>query len=151
MEPAHDTPGALLALHMRRRGWSAARLAGIAGRVSASSIRAYAADHSIPRPTQALAVAGALGPREGRGMLEAWGYQDLAEGFVGRWREAMVNSDEKMTAVADEYYRYNKVEYSGEPLSEAGIAVIQAVAQWAQHLEQVAASRPPTSQLPAEG
>lgn len=150
MEPTHDTPGALLALHMRRRGWSAARLAGIAGRVSASSIRAYAADRSVPRPTQALAVAGALGPREGRGMLEAWGYPDLAEGFYGSWREAMIASDEHITAVADEYYRYNKVEYSGEPLSEAGIAMIQAVANWAQHLEQVAAAERPKGRLQAD-
>ena len=122
---------------MRRRGWSAARLAGIAGDVSASSIRSYAADRSAPRPRQALAVAHAMGPKEGRALLEAWGYTDLAEGFYGEWREAMIGSDEAITAVADEYYRYNKVEYPGEPLSEPGLEVLRAVALWMQQVEGI--------------
>lgn len=135
MEPIPDSPGAQLALMMRRRGWSPARLAGIAGSVSASSIRAYTADRSVPRPRQALAVADALGPRDGRTLLQAWGYTDLAEGFYGAWREAMIASDERITAVADEYYRYSKVEYPGEPLSEPGLEVLRTIAAWMQHIE----------------
>jgi hypothetical protein len=135
MDPSTGAPGAMLALMMRRRGWSAARLAGIARGVSASSIRSYAADRSTPRPRQALIVANALGPKEGRTLLEAWGYTDLADGFYLAWREAMIGSDERITAVADEYYRFNKVEYPGEPLSEPGLRVMRAMAAWVQHME----------------
>jgi len=123
---------------MRRRGWSAARLAGITGGVSASSVRSYAADRSVPRPNQALLVANALGPKEGRTLLEAWGYTDLADGFYDTWREAMTSSDERIAAVADEYDRFNKVEYPGEPLSEPGLRVLRAMAAWAQHMEAAA-------------
>jgi hypothetical protein len=137
MDPSTSSPGAMLALMMRRRGWSAPRLAGIARGVSASSVRSYAADRSTPRPQQALLVANALGPKEGRTLLEAWGFTDLADGFYSAWREAMIVSDERITAVADEYYRFNKVEYPGEPLSEPGLRVLRAVALWMQQVEGI--------------
>lgn len=131
----HQGAGTLLGLVLRRRGWSPARLADIAKDVSASSVRSYIAGRSLPRQRQALAVAHALGPKEGRLLLQAWGYDDLAEGFYGEWREAMISSDDRITAVADEYYRFNKVEYPGEPLSEPGLQLLRAIAAWVQQME----------------
>jgi hypothetical protein len=123
MEEKHQTPGTLLALLMRRRGLSGARLATIAGNVSASSIRSYAADRSTPRPPQALAVAQALGAAEGRTLLDAWGYTDLADGFVEQWPETASAADQ---AVA---------EAPGGPMSDPGIAVLRAVASWIRYVE----------------
>jgi hypothetical protein len=143
MEPSNPTPGALLSLLMRRRGWSAARVAEVAQGVSASSVRAYTADRVVPRVRQALAVANVLGPRDGRMLLEAWGFNDLAEGFVEQWRRAMTGDDSQMKAVGDVYYRYNKIEYLGEPLSEAALHVAQSMIAWLQTAE-TAAAVPPT-------
>ncbi len=118
-----DTPGARLALLMRRRGWSAPRLAELAGGVSASSIRSYAADRSTPRPQQALAVAGALGAADGRALLDAWGYTDLADGFSAQRPEgAPVPHPPVAEAV-------------GGPMSDPGVAVLQALASWIRHVE----------------
>lgn len=88
-----------------------------------------------PGPPQALIAANSLGPKEGRALLEAWGHEDLADGFYSAWRREMVPSDERLIALADEYYRFNKVEYPGEPLSEPGRRVLQAMAAWVQHME----------------
>jgi hypothetical protein len=138
----HESPGALLALFMRRRGWSAARLAEIAGGVSASSVRAYTADRSTPRPTQALAVAKVLGPEDGRTMLESWGYTDLAEGFSAEWRRATV--EEGWTpATAESSFRGNRVDYAGAPLSDPGLGLVRAVLEWVQAVEASARERKP--------
>jgi transcriptional regulator with XRE-family HTH domain len=123
MEEQHQTPGALLALLMRRRGWSAPRLAELAGGVSASSIRSYAADRSTPRPPQALAVAQALGAAEGRTMLDAWGYTDLADGFVEQWPETAPAADQALA------------EAAGGPMSDHAIVLLRAVTSWVQHVE----------------
>ncbi len=123
MAEQHQTPGALLALLMRRRGLSAARLAAIAGNVSASSLRSYAADRSTPRPQQALAVARALGANEGRTLLDAWGYTDLADGFVEQWPEAALPTDQAAAAAV------------GGLMSDPGIAVLRAVASWIRYVE----------------
>jgi hypothetical protein len=133
------SPGGLLAHFMRRHGWSAARLADIAGGVSASSVRAYTADRSTPRPTQALAVAHALGPQDGRKMLQGWGYHDLAEGFSEEWQRAAAGFEGKALAAAEPLLRANRLEYSGEPLSSPGLALVRAVLEWVQSVE--AASR----------
>ena len=135
MDPAQDTPGALLALHMRRRGWSAARLAEIAGGVSASSVRAYTADRSTPRPSQALAVAHALGQQDGRKMLEAWGYYDLADGFSEDWEKVAAGHETKAFAASEAALHGNRFEYSGEPLSSPGLALVRAVLEWVQSVE----------------
>jgi len=140
-----QTPGGLLSLFMRRRGWSAARLSEVARGVSASSVRAYTADTTVPRPRQALAVANVLGPRDGRTLLEAWGYPDLAEGFVDTWRRSMTGDEQDLRSVADVYYRYNKIEYLGEPLSEASLGVAQAILAWLQHLEASRRPEPPAA------
>jgi hypothetical protein len=117
------TPGALLALLMRRRGLSAARLAAIASRVSASSIRSYAADRSTPRPQQALAVARALGATEGRTLLDAWGYTDLADGFVEGWQEPAAAMDQAAA------------EAALGPMSDHSIVLLRAVTTWVRHVE----------------
>jgi len=139
-----QTPGGMLSLFMRRRGWSAARLAEVARGVSASSVRAYTADRTVPRARQALAIATALGPRDGRTQLEAWGFTDLAVGLVDTWRQTMTADEEGIRSVADVYYRYNKIEYLGEPLSEASLGVAQAILAWLQHLEASRRPEPPT-------
>jgi hypothetical protein len=135
----HTSPGPLLGLFMRRRGWSAARLAEIAGGVSASSVRAYTADRSTPRPSQALAVARALGAQDGRRMLESWGYADLAEGF-SEDRQRAVNGFEGRPAAGTEP-RGNRIEYVGEPLSDAGIALVRSILNWVQSIEVTARDR----------
>ena len=134
------SPGGLLAHYMRRRGWSAARLAEIAGGVSASSVRAYTADRSTPRPTQALAVANALGQQDGRKMLEAWGYYDLADGFSEDW-EKTAGHETKMFAASESALRGNRFEYAGEPLSHPGLALVRAVLEWVQSVEAAYRSR----------
>ena len=152
MENTELTPLGQLALMMRRRGWSAARLAGIAGNVSASSVRSYAADRSVPRAQQALAVANALGRRDGCAMLEAWGYHDLAEGFAGRWADRHRGTQEQTPAAEPEYHRDNRLEYPGEPLSEPGPDFLRAVAAWIQHVEARPGTGRPASIPPrAEG
>lgn len=135
MEAPTDSPGARLALLMRRRGWSAPRLAGMAGGVSASSIRAYVADRTTPRPGHALALANSLGPADGKGLLEAWGFNDLAEGFHQQW-EAGRAEERLAVPVAQAAARLNRVEPPGEPLSNPAAEVVRAVAVWLQHLEQ---------------
>jgi len=137
----HESPGALLALFMRRRGWSAARLAEIAGGVSASSVRAYTADRSTPRPTQALAVARVLGEQDGRRLLEAWSYHDLAEGFSEEWQRATAAHEGHALSVADTAFRGNRIDYSGEPLSDPGLGLVHAVLLWVQSLEAAARER----------
>jgi hypothetical protein len=118
-EHDHQSPGPLLALFMRRHGWSAARLAEIAGGVSASSVRAYTAERSTPRPSQALAVANALGPQDGRKMLEAWGYADLAEGFAEEWQRATAAFEGRPPAPPEASRPpSNRVDSGGEPLSD---------------------------------
>jgi hypothetical protein len=124
MEETPQTPGALLALIMRRRGLSAARLATIAGKVSASSIRSYAADRSIPRPQQALAVARASGPHEGRTLLDAWGYTDLADGFAEDWHE---------TAAAATHHA--AAEAALGSMSDHSIVLLRAVTSWVRYVE----------------
>ncbi|MBP1632368.1 MAG: hypothetical protein H6Q11_656 [Acidobacteria bacterium] len=135
----YTNPGPLLGLFMRRRGWSAARLAEIAGGVSASSVRAYTADRSTPRPSQALAVARALGAQDGRRMLESWGYADLAEGFSEDQQRAANGFEGRPAAGADP--RGNRIEYVGEPLSEAGIALVRSILNWVQSIEVTARDR----------
>lgn len=130
-----QNPGALLALFMRRRGWSAARLAEIAGSVSASSVRAYTAGRSTPRPTQALAVGNALGQQDGRRLLEAWGYTDLAEGFSEEWERAGAAHDTPAFSSAEATLRANRIDYSGEPLSEPAVGLVMAVLRWVQAVE----------------
>jgi len=132
---ADQSPGEFLALLMRRRGWSAARLAEVARGVSASSVRAYTSDATVPRPRQALAVANALGPKDGRALLEAWSFPDLAAGFYDEWRQAMTQDDTDLSAAADAYYRHNLIEYPGEPLSEPALGVIRSVIAWFQRIE----------------
>ena len=127
------TPGAHLALPMRRRGWSAPRLAELAGGVSASSIRAYMADRTIPRPDHALALARSLGPLDGKELLEGWGYMDLAHGFYEEW--AAAGTDERVQRMTEAYYRFNRIEYPGEPLSDPGIKVVEALVSWIQYIE----------------
>jgi transcriptional regulator with XRE-family HTH domain len=144
-----DTPGTRLALLMRRRGWSAARLAEVAGAVSATSIRAYAADRSVPRPSQALAIATALGPVDGQALLEAWGLHDLAHAFYQKWREENVATDESIRRRASLLYGPNRIEYPGEPVSEAGRQLAQAVLAWVQHLEGSADDLARAGQPPA--
>jgi len=129
------SPGSLLAHYMRRHGWSAARLAEIAGGVSASSVRAYTADRSTPRPTQALAVGNALGPQDGRRMLESWGYYDLADGFSEDWEKLAAGHEGKVFAASESALRGNRLEYSGEPLSSPGLALVRAVLEWVQSVE----------------
>ena len=138
-EHEHQSPGPLLALLMRRRGWSAARLAEIAGGVSASSVRAYTADRSTPRPSQALAVANAIGPQDGRKILEAWGYADLAEGFAEEWQRTTVTYEGRPTPGTEP--RGNRIEYAGEALSDPGLALVQAVRAWVQSVEAAARNR----------
>jgi hypothetical protein len=141
-EYQHQSPGPLLALFMRRHGWSAARLAEIAGGVSASSVRAYTADRSTPRPSQALAVANALGSQDGRKMLEAWGYADLAEGFTEEWQRATVGYEGRALAAAETSLRQpNLIDYSGEPLSDPGLGLVRAVLVWVQSVEASARDR----------
>jgi hypothetical protein len=123
MEETPQTPGALLALVMRRRGLSATRLAAIAGKVSASSIRSYAVDRSTPRPQQALAVARALGAHEGRTLLDAWGYTDLADGFAEDWQQAAAPTD---PAAA---------EAALGSMSDHSIVLLRAVTTWVRHVE----------------
>jgi hypothetical protein len=135
------SPGDLLAHYMRRRGWSAARLAEIAGGVSASSVRAYTADRSTPRPTQALAVANALSQQDGRKMLEVWGYYDLADGFSEDWERAAAGHETKTFAASESALRGNRFEYAGEPLSSPGLALVRAVLEWVQSVEAVYRSR----------
>ena len=147
MPPDPDTPGARLALLARRRGWSAPRLAEIAGGVSASSIRAYVADRATPRPDHALAIATALGPTDGKDLLDAWGLHDLAEGFYEQWRAG--GDDERLQHYTRAFYRLNRIEYPGEPLSEPGMGVAQAVVAWIQHIEQTAATPSPAKRRPA--
>lgn len=137
----HESPGALLALFMRRRGWSAARLAETAGGVSASSVRAYTADRSTPRPAQALAVANALGPQDGRQLLEAWAYNDLAEGFSEEWQRLGTEHDLRPFSTAEASLRGNRIDYSGEPLSEPGLGLVLAVLRWVQSVETAARDR----------
>lgn len=139
MGPSDTTPGALLALLLRRRGWSAPRLAEIARGVSASSVRAYLADRTVPRPDHALALATALGPADGKMLLQAWGHTDLAEGFCEQW---CAGEGAEPTARPTSPQRLNRIEYAGEPLSEPGVAVVQAVMAWVQHVE--AAKAPAT-------
>lgn len=136
-----ESPGALLALFMRRRGWSAARLAEIAGGVSASSVRAYTADRSTPRPTQALAVAHALGAQDGRRLLEAWAYHDLAEGFSEDRQRATAGHEGRALPPAETPPRGNRIEYSGEPLSDPGLGLVHAGLRWIQSLEAAARER----------
>lgn len=139
---ANLSPGGLLAHYMRRHGWSAARLAEIAGGVSASSVRAYTADRSTPRPTQALAVARALGAQDGRRMLEAWGYHDLADGFSEDWERAAAGPDTRAFA-AEASLHSHRLEYSGEPLSSPGLGLVRAVLEWVQSVESAARSHLP--------
>jgi hypothetical protein len=129
----YATSGPLLGLFMRRRGWSAARLAEIAGGVSASSVRAYTTDQSTPRPSQALAVANALGPQDGRRMLEGWGYTDLAEGFSQDRQRAASSPEGRASAVTET--GGNRIEYLGESLSDAGLALVRATLNWVQSME----------------
>jgi transcriptional regulator with XRE-family HTH domain len=151
-----ETPGARLALLMRRRGWSAPRLAELAGGVSASSIRAYMADRTVPRPAQALALANGLGAVDGKALLEAWGYTDLAEGFYTQWREDVFPDDVHIAQRSEMMNRYNRIEYPGETLSDSGIKVVEALVSWIQHIEAAAdtpgrpARRRPTA-LPTKG
>jgi transcriptional regulator with XRE-family HTH domain len=133
-----ETPGARLALQMRRRGWSAPRLAEVAGGVSASSIRAYMADRTVPRPSQALALADGLGAVDGKALLEAWGYTDLAEGFYTQWREAVFPDDASIASRSEMMNRYNRIEYPGETLSDSAIQVVEALVSWMQHIEAAA-------------
>lgn len=141
MSTEHQSPGPLLALFMRRHGWSAARLAEIAGGVSASSVRAYTADRSTPRPSQALAVAKALGPQDGRMVLEAWGYADLAEGFSEEWQRAAIGYEGRALAAAESSLRGNRIEYPGEPISDPGLGLVRAVLAWVQSVEASARDR----------
>jgi hypothetical protein len=134
-----ETPGAKLALQMRRRGWSAPRLAEVAGGVSASSIRAYMADRTVPRPSQALALANGLGAVDGKALLEAWGYTDLAEGFYTQWRDDVFPDDDHIAHRSDMMNRFNRIEYPGETLSDPGIQVVEALITWIQHIEAAAA------------
>ncbi len=131
-----ETPGARLALLMRRRGWSAPRLAEVAGKVSASSIRAYMADRTNPRPDHALALARSLGPLDGKALLEAWGYTDLAHGFYEEW--TAVGTEERVQRITEAFYRYNRIEYPGEILSDPGIKVVEELIAWIQHIEATA-------------
>jgi transcriptional regulator with XRE-family HTH domain len=140
MQPHPETPGARLALLMRRRGWSAPRLAEIAGGVSASSIRAYVADRATPRPDHALAVATALGPVDGKDLLEAWGLHDLAEGFYEQWRAG--GDDGRLERYTRAFYRLNRLEYPGGPLSESGRDMAQAVVAWIQYVESTSSRLP---------
>ena len=135
----YATPGPLLGLFMRRRGWSAARIAEIAGGVSASSVRAYTADRSTPRPSQALAVAKALGPQDGRRMLESWRYTDLAEGFSEDLQRAASSPEGRMPAVTEA--GGNRIEYPGELLSDAGLALVRATLNWVQSMEVASRDR----------
>jgi hypothetical protein len=146
-----ETAGARLALMMRRRGWSAPRLAELTGGVSASSIRAYLADRTVPRPSQALAVANGLGPVDGKTLLEAWGFTDLAEGFHAKWREGVLADDDGSARRSDLLYRFNHIEYPGETLSDAGQELARAVVAWVQHLERSTANsaQAPKRQGPA--
>ena len=135
MEAQTDSPGAMLALLMRRRGWSAPRLAGMTGGVSASSIRAYVANRTTPRPSHALALAGALGPADGKGLLEAWGFNDLAESFHEQWGAG--RAEERLAVpLAQAAARLNGVEPPAEPLSGPAAEVVRAMAAWLQHIEQ---------------
>lgn len=134
-ERQFESAGPLLALLMRRHGWSAARLAEIAGGVSASSVRAYTADRSKPRPGQALAVANALGPQEGHQMLEAWGYHDLAEGFTDEWQRAGAAYETRPLSAAEGAGRGNRIDYGGESLSASGLGVVRAMLEWVQSVE----------------
>ena len=136
------SPGGLLAHYMRRHGWSAARLAEIAGGVSASSVRAYTADRSTPRPSQALAVAHALGQQDGRKMLEAWGYYDLADGFSEDMEKVTAGFEGKVFAANESALRGNRLEYSGEPLSSPGLALVRAVLEWVQSVEGSSRTHP---------
>ena len=140
MTKDQETPGARLALLMRRRGWSAPRLAELTGGVSASSIRAYMADRTVPRPSQALAVANGLGPVDGKTLLEAWGFTDLAEGFYTKWREDVLPDDDHIAQRSDVLYRFNHIEYPGETLSDPGQELARALLAWIQHLEQSVAN-----------
>ena len=133
-----ETPGSRLALLMRRRGWSAPRLAALAGGVSASSIRAYMADRTNPRPDHALAVARSLGPLDGKALLESWGYTDLADGFHEEGRGAGNNDRGERTTQAP--HRFNRVEFAGDPLSDRGLDLVRSVVTWVQHIEQVTAT-----------
>jgi hypothetical protein len=139
LDTNHDSPGRLLGLLMRRRGWSAARLAEIAGGVSASSVRAYTADRSTPRPSQALAVANALGPQDGRRVLETWGYADLAEGFSEDWQRA-TSAFEGRPPVSGQP-RGNRIEYAGDPLSDSGLSLVRAILSWVQSIEAATRER----------
>ena len=136
-----QSPGPLLAFFMRRHGWSAARLDEIAGGLSASSVRAYTADRSTHRLTQALAVANALGPQDGRRMLEVWGYHDLADGFTERWQRATVGFEVPTPADAPATLRGNRIEYPGEPLSDPGLGLVRAVLIWVQSIEAATRDR----------
>lgn len=118
---------------MRRRGWSAPRLAEVAGGVSPSSIRAYLADRTAPRPAQALAIALALGPSDGKALLESWGHTDLASGFDRETHPARTESAVRVSGA--HHRRHNRLEYSGEPLSGAGTDVAHALIRWIQHIE----------------
>ena len=140
MERDQETPGTLLALLMRRRGWSAPRLSEIAGGVSASSIRAYLSDRTAPRPDHALALARAVGPLDGKLLLELWGYTDLAHGFYEEWRA--VGNDDRVERMTQAYYRFNHVEYAGDLLSGPGLDLVRSVAAWVQHIEQMTATPP---------
>jgi hypothetical protein len=136
MDPHYDSPGTLLRLLMRRRGWSAVRLAEASrGGACASSIRAYASDRSSPRLPQALALAQAMGHADGRALLEAWGYPDVAEGFGSPPSPPLVGEDPGLRARAGAPQRRNLVEYPGEPLSAAGLDIIRSVAAWIQQME----------------
>ena len=147
MPTQKPTPGTLLGLFMRRRGWSAPRLAEVAGGVSASSIRAYLADRTTPRPGHALALARALGPLDGKALLEAWEHPDLAEGFGEEWRAG--STDERVKRMTEAYYRFNRVEYQGEPLPEPAIAVVQALIEWLQRVQRSAQpTKPPRPPQP---
>jgi len=140
-EHEHQDPGPSLALFMRRHGWSAARLAEIAGGVSASSVRAYTADRSTPRPTQALAVANALGPQDGHSMLEAWGYTDLAEGFKEDWQRATAGHEGRGITAAEFVSRGGRGKHVEEPLSEAGLTFLRAAQAWVESVEMMARGR----------
>jgi hypothetical protein len=133
-----ETPGAKLALQMRRRGWSAPRLAELAGGVSASSIRAYVADRTVPRPSQALALANGLGAVDGKALLEAWGYTDLAEGFYTHWREDVFPDDDHIAHRSEMMNRFSRIEYPGAILSDPGREVVEALITWIQHIEAAA-------------
>jgi len=122
----------MLALLMRRSGWSAQHLSDLThGTVSASSIRAYARSEYVPKLAHARSVAACF-TTDGPALLREWGHADTADGLESELAH-QVATGQPLTASTLPHA--HSIDYPGDPLSDQGAALALAYITWLQSIE----------------